>query len=154
MRRVIGVLVCCLATIAPGWASGYTPHQLTRLDTLVFATPLATFVQLTRRHGDADNVFDWSTDFCSAPLIGNSGRTFDFTSACRRHDFAYRNYKRADAVRSPRGSMWNATVRQRIDSLFRREMTDLCVTRPLGDRPSCLIWAEIFYRAVRVAGGP
>jgi hypothetical protein len=36
---------------------------------------------------------DWTTDGCSAPIVGSEGRSFNFRAACDRHDFGYRNFK-------------------------------------------------------------
>lgn len=103
---------------------------------------------------EADSLFhdvrlDWSTDGCSAPVVQGTGRSFDFTHACRRHDFGYRNYARIDG-----GRRWTASIRQRIDSVFRRDMLAHCATRPRLTRVSCRAWASLFYRAVRIASGP
>lgn len=106
-----------------------------------------------RRSGD-DVAFDWGTDHCSAPLVGSTGRSFDFTAACTRHDFAYRNYKRADAASAQRGRMWNSGTRHKIDLRFQQDMKNHCSRRSVVDRPTCHTWAEMFYRLVRIAGGP
>lgn len=136
---------------------------------LVFQVDLTTFMQLadTRLHGD--RWLDWTTDWCSAPLVGSTGRSFDFRSACRRHDFAYRNVKLldvrygcderpADDVCDRRawrhGRWWNAATRAAIDRRFRSDMHRSCNGRGFGQRPPCLMWSEVFYRAVRIAGGP
>jgi hypothetical protein len=130
------------------------PLRLSRLETLVFRMPIGDFTRIASRPTGADSTFDWSTDHCSAPLVGSTGRSFDFTAACDRHDFAYRNYKRADVANSQRGRVWNSRTRHRIDLQFQRDMTSHCSQRKLGDRPTCLMWCEVFYRLVRIAGGP
>lgn len=115
---------------------------------------LSTFEQVARHRTAADNAFDWSTDLCSAPLIGSRGRSFDFTAACTRHDFAYRNFKRADRDHPRRGSWWNSTIRHRIDLKFLDDMHHHCSTRRTGERTTCRLWAEMYFRMVRIAGGP
>jgi hypothetical protein len=139
-----------------------------RLETLVFSTQLRDFVALSRQHPEGDDWFDWSTDLCSAPLIGSSGRTFDFTEPCLRHDFAYRNYKLMDqryacANRSAQlvcqpgtsryGQWWNTKSRLRIDMRFRTDMLKHCASRSFLNYLPCTAWATVFYKGVRAAGG-
>ena len=122
----------------------YVHHEL-------YDVSLRQFVADTRT---GDRWFDWSTDFCSAPLIGNTGRSFDFHGPCRRHDFGYRNLQRLE-VRYGRGHVfWNSTERRRVDQQFLADMKAHCRTRSIFLRPSCRFWAAAFYTAVRVAGGP
>jgi len=135
-------------------SSAADPSLVSRLETLVFRTSIGDFTRIASRPAAADSTFDWSTDLCSAPLVGSTGRSFDFTAACTRHDFAYRNYKRADVANSKRGRVWTSRTRHRIDLQFQRDMIDHCARRGVTERPSCRIWAETFYRLVRIAGGP
>ncbi len=118
--------------------------------------------------GRGDPWFDTSTDLCSAPGIRSTGRTFDFRAPCRRHDFGYRNLQLLDRryscdTRSPgqicaspgrSGRFWNGTSRRRVDQQFLSDMKAHCRSRPWYDKPTCFSWAETFYGAVRVAGGP
>lgn len=134
---------------------------------LVFDVSLARFSRVADGRGPV--WFDWSTDFCSAPLVGSTGRSFDFRLACLRHDFAYRNTKlldvRYNCPARPAGALcastdwrhgryWNATARHAIDRRFRRDMRAHCWSRSLWDWQPCLAWSVTFYRAVRIAGGP
>jgi len=112
---------------------------------LMFSTPLLHFAVAAERQLPPQ--FDWTTDWCSAPMIGSTGRSFDFTLPCRRHDFAYRNAKRLPGE-------WTAPKRRRIDEQFRRDMIVTCSTRPIDQKVTCRSWAEVFFRAVRIAGGP
>ena len=117
---------------------------------LMFATPLARFEAAAAT--STPTTLDWTTDHCSAPLIGSTGRSFDFTNSCRRHDFAYRNLKRFDQ-RQP-GTWWNTQWRNKVDAQFRRDLRGECDGRPLSQRITCRWWAEVFFRAVRTFGGP
>lgn len=144
----------CLAVLSPGTVHAHSQARLARLESLVFGTSLPSFQLAAARRIGIDATFDWSTDLCSAPLVGSTGRSFDFSAACTRHDFAYRNFKRADADNPARGALWNSRIRQRIDDLFLRDMSDHCSRRKLIERTSCRMWAEVFFRLVRVAGGP
>lgn len=169
-RRIIAVLAIAGVTSAfasPGAAQAAL--DVNRLHILVFDTPMSLFLESARRQSGGDRFFDWSSDLCSAPLVGSTGRTYDFRQACRRHDFAYRNFKKADLVRGcrpptlasicasrliPSGRWWNSTIRHRIDRQFLADMTAHCWSRSGSERIPCLAWAQVFYRSVRVAGGP
>lgn len=101
-----------------------------------------------------DPWFDWSTDFCSAPLVGNTGRSFNFTSSCRRHDFGYRNLQLLERRYGTGSTYWNSSSRKRVDQRLLADMRNHCFGRPWYDEPTCLAWAETFYAAVRTFGGP
>lgn len=88
------------------------------------------------------NAFDWSTDLCSWSPDRPLG--FDFTRACRRHDFGYRNYKRLGA--------FNETVRLRVDNAFYSDLKAKCATYNVVVRPACLSTAALYYQAVRSFG--
>ena len=125
---------------------------------MLFSTSMSAFTAAAKAHagpdGQADDVwFDWTADLCSAPLVGNTGRSFDFTEPCRRHDFGYRNTKLLDQ-RYGHGKYWNARARLKIDRQFLEDMKHHCKSRRLIDHPTCDAWAYTFYSAVRVAGGP
>lgn len=125
-----------------------TPSAVTAVHRAVFRMTLARFVALADSP-DRDHRLDWSTDGCSAPVVGGSGRSFDFTGPCRRHDFAYRNYKALD-----NGSWWTPRMRHRIDRVFHRDMLGDCQRRGGTTRRMCRAWAGTFYRAVRTYAGP
>ncbi|MEI8391090.1 MAG: phospholipase A2 [Actinomycetes bacterium] len=139
------------------------------LETLVFNTSLPAFIEILHEYPTRLGWFDQSSDLCSAPIIGSTGRSFNFTQACERHDFAYRNYKLMDTKYScfarlaghfcaPTGEhfahWWNGSTRLRIDERFASDMSDHCATRSIWDRPICRAWAHIFFRMVRLFGGP
>lgn len=134
---------------------------------LVFDLSLDQFTVVAGTRLGGDRWLDWTTDWCSAPLMGSTGRTYDFRAACRRHDFAYRNTKLLDVrygcSNRPRtgvcrtwthGRWWNADSRAAIDQVLRRDMRSSCSQRSFFQRPICLMWSEIYYRAVRIMGGP
>lgn len=168
MRFRIAAAIAAVTLTSAGTAGAATPSSsVDRIQILVFATPLDQFLDQARR--PSDQSLDWSSDLCSAPLIGSTGRSFDFSGPCRRHDFAYRNFKRADQGRPcrtpptggvcrpvyvPSGRWWNSAIRHRIDRQFLADMLLHCATRSGATRLSCQTWAQIFYRSVRVAGGP
>ena len=66
------------------------------IESVVFQTPIREFDRSRFMWRRQHRWFDWSTDGCSAPLVGGEGRSFNFVAACRRHDFGYRNLKLLD----------------------------------------------------------
>lgn len=118
------------------------------VESLVHGIPLADFARSRAAWRRAWPWLDWSTDGCSAPLVGDRGRTFDFTWACRRHDFAYRNLRR---IGPPH---WSATARDRADARFLEDMRDSCAARRASQRAGCERWAAVYHGAVRALGGP
>lgn len=90
-----------------------------------------------------DPRLDYSTDHCSAPLVGSSGVSFDFSDACLRHDFGYRNYDRLGIF---------ARRKDAVDDRFLADMRDHCAARSAGDRGRCFAWARAFYEAVHRLG--
>ncbi|MEY3691307.1 MAG: hypothetical protein RJB57_962 [Actinomycetota bacterium] len=91
-----------------------------------------------------DPRLDWSSDGCSAPVLGSTGRSFDFTLPCRRHDFAYRNLGRMEG-----GRRWTPALRNRVDRRFLTDMRTHCSARPRIDRGPCRTWANLYYTVVR-----
>lgn len=127
--------------------SATPPSPARTIERAMFKMPLAQFIALADS-GGRDGRLDWSSDGCSAPLVGGTGRSFDFTAACRRHDFGYRNYKVLDG-----GRHWTAALRRRIDGMFLSDMLTTCAPRPRAMRAMCRGWARTFHRAVRTYGG-
>lgn len=135
------LLAACLSAPPPP-----APHVVAR--SLVFDASLTRFIG-TADSPSRDRRLDWTTDGCSVPVIGSTGRSFDFYNACRRHDFAYRNLGRLDD-----GKWWTPQMRARVDAVFRRDMLANCSARPQSTRSTCNAWAETYYRAVRIYAGP
>lgn len=122
------------------------------VDRLVFDTPLKRFrIERTR----AKRIHRWlitSTDGCSAPIVGSSGRSFNFRVACERHDLAYANY--SVLSRLSLGVEWNASLRAKVDDRFQRDLQETCSKRRHSERLRCDAWAVVFFHAVRLAAGP
>ena len=153
MRHVLRVFVAVttVLTVASPASAGSVHTALADqgyVERMLYATPMSQFVAAV----GSDAWFDWSTDFCSAPLVGNTGRSFNFTNSCRRHDFGYRNLQLLD--RRYGAGQWNKANRRRVDQQFLLDMKGHCWSRPWYDEPTCLAWAETFYAVVRIAGGP
>jgi Prokaryotic phospholipase A2 len=170
MRKLVRVLVAVTSvlTVSPvadhvlaangDHGEGTEEQDSAYVELLAFNTPLTDFTSDTQAKVRPDGTtgdtwFDWSTDLCSAPLVGNTGRSFNFTEPCRRHDFGYRNNRLLER-RYGGGRYWNHDIRKRIDEQFLSDMKGHCHSRRLIDRPTCYSWAYTFYSAVRIAGGP
>lgn len=101
--------------------------------------------------------FEWSTDGCSSPVPADPYRTV-FDSACRQHDFGYRNYGAHYALKL---SVTRET-KDWIDTRFSAEMRQTCedeyVPAPNPGGPSdleaCLGAAGAYSTAVRRNGDP
>ncbi len=119
---------------------------------MVHEVPLSEFTNVARN--SPDGWFDWSTDWCSAPLVGSTGLSFDFRWPCRRHDFGYRNLQLLERRYGTGRTYWNGTNRKAVDDRFYADMKAHCRTRSLLLQGQCFNWAWTFYLAVRVAGGP
>jgi hypothetical protein len=130
---------------------GSVGSDLAFIEQVMYRTSITAFVSIAD-HGDP--WFDWTTDGCSAPVVGSTGRTFDFRLPCRRHDFGYRNLQRMEHRYGAGATFWNATSRARVDRQLYADMNAHCRARRWHDQPSCIAWATTFYAAVRVAGGP
>ena len=149
LPRVLVAVTSVLTVASPAFAGSVhsAVADTAYVERMMFSTPMSGFLAAV----GTDQWFDWSTDFCSAPLVGNTGRSFNFTNACRRHDFGYRNLHLLDRRYGP--GHWTATSRLRVDRQFLADMRQHCWARAWYDEPTCLAWAEAFYTAVRAAGG-
>ncbi|MEI7971223.1 MAG: phospholipase A2 [Actinomycetota bacterium] len=110
-----------------------------------FDIDISTFTREKFSLKHAYPFLDWTSDGCSAPIIGNEGRSFNFTQACTRHDFGYRNTKRL--------GQFNEEVRAKIDEQFHRDLESSCTNQLRTRKIRCLMWAETFFTAVRTLGG-
>ena len=151
MRLRLALLVAVtslLTVVSPALAVGPVPRTNAAAHTAtgdwafvqheLFGVPLAQFV-LDRFSGD--RWFDWTNDGCSAPLLGSTGRAYDFRHACMRHDFGYRNLHRLEHRYGHGHTYWNGANRRRVDRQFLADMTAHCRTRTGCCAPSCLMSA-------------
>lgn len=123
-----------------------TPSDIEIIDYVLFELDLNTFIRQRPKLRRSLPQLNWTTDGCSAPVVGESGRSFNFRNACIRHDFGYRNYKSRE--------LFTADSRLRLDEQFRQDLHTLCAPKLRTFKIRCAAWAEIFYAAVRSAGGP
>ena len=170
MGSILAILVAVASSLtAPAIAVAEPSVTAGRVEVLMFQASIDSFVATSRSPRGIDVALDWTSDRCSAPVVGSTGRSFDFTAACLRHDFGYRNYKMLDRTYNcPRrepgvacaddtwsyGRWWNASNRARLDGQFKKDLFAHCASRPVWDRPTCRAWATTFYKAVRTVGGP
>ena len=124
------------------------PSAQSVAQTLLFRSSLPAFVNIANEQNH-DVRLDWSSDGCSAPVVHSTGRSFDFTNACRRHDFGYRNMSQLK-----NGRLWSEAMRLRIDKQFRKDTRASCVSKVRLTRTQCLAWAEMFFHTVRRFGRP
>ena len=87
----------------------------------------------------------WDSDGCSAPVLGSG--PFDFTLACSRHDFGWRNLKAVHDTSSP---IWHVDNKDRVDAGFLYDMRARCGAVPAIWRIGCDTTARVYYTAVRL----
>lgn len=151
MRFIVAVLlaVTTVVTAASPAHADSAADQLRYVDSMIDGVALSTFIDTASSPG-RDARFDWSTDRCSAPLVGSTGHSFDFTAACRRHDFGYRNLK---GIEQRWGvDSWNRSSKYAVDRRFLQDMRNHCAGRGWASRTTCRAWALTFYFAVRQFG--
>ena len=87
----------------------------------------------------------WESDGCSAPVLGSG--PFDFSIACGRHDFGWRNLKAIDSDDVP---VWHVENKDRVDAGFLYDMRGRCASVPTVLRIGCDTTARVYYTAVRL----
>ncbi|MDI2132257.1 phospholipase [Yinghuangia seranimata] len=107
--------------LAPAFAAD-AADPVAAVDRLMFSDSLSAFVG-ARAAADRPANLDWSSDGCTG--VPDAPFGYDFTTACWRHDFGYRNFK--DQGR------FTEDARGDIDDVFRKDMHHLCDGRPLCD---------------------
>lgn len=146
-RSLGRILITALAVLSVGLLTAVPAEAATRAELLAMVdhevADVNFFWTMYAHRGEAPyNSFDWSTDLCSWSPDRPLG--FDFTRACRRHDFGYRNYKRLGA--------FTETVRLRVDNAFYSDLKTACNGYSLVVRSTCLGTAALYYQAVRNFG--
>ena len=135
LKRIIGGLTAIFALVL-GAAPAQAVDLQTVTDNYLFSTSLTQFSQIRTSH-PFDSQLDWSSDACSYSPDRPFG--YDFTAACSRHDFGYRNFKKQ--------SRFTEVNRKRIDDLFYSDMKQSC-----GGSLTCYGTAWTYYQAVRAFG--
>mgnify|MGYP001106530846 FL=1 len=88
----------------------------------------------------------WERDGCSAPVLGSG--PFDFTLACTRHDFGWRNLKAIDTDSG--APVWHVSNKDRVDAGFLWDMRTRCSAFSAVLRLGCDTTARVYYTAVRL----
>ncbi|WP_329391616.1 phospholipase (plasmid) [Streptomyces sp. NBC_01351] len=94
--------------------------------------------------------FRWTTNVCNSPAPNSIG-SYDFTLACVRHDFGYRNYRDLFGEAAFRD---NPTGKQRIDQIFLQDLNQVCDQRGWpkaytpSDRAACKAAANTYFGVV------
>lgn len=87
----------------------------------------------------------WESDGCSAPVLGSG--PFDFSLACYRHDFGWRNLK---AIHTGEVPVWTVDNKDRVDAGFLWDMRTRCASLSPILRIGCDTTARVYYTAVRL----
>ena len=131
-----------------------SPHSLAQSISVIergaFATSLSAFPRFEKTYRKQFPQLDWTTDYCSSPLVGNTGRSFNFAMSCRRHDFGYRSFKILS--RSSGINFWTEDLRFKVDLQFYNDMLSTCEHRGISQRLNCRAWARTYYQLVRALG--
>jgi hypothetical protein len=131
-----------------------SPHSLAQSISVIergaFATSLSAFPRFEKTYRKQFPQLDWTTDYCSSPLVGNTGRSFNFAMSCRRHDFGYRSFKLVS--RSSGINFWTEDLRFKVDLQFYNDMLSNCEPRGISQRLNCRAWARTFFQLVRTLG--
>lgn len=85
--------------------------------------------------------FDWSTDYCSDSPDNPFG--FPFKTACARHDFGYRNYKKAGTF---------SANKARLDNMLYADLKRVCANYSGATKTACDSTAWTYYHAVDIFG--
>ncbi|MEV7547430.1 phospholipase A2 [Streptomyces sp. NPDC089915] len=146
----------------PASAVPATPaEKLARLDALTQLGDKAfgDWVETRAAHqlGKPDRYeFNWTTNGCNDPAPNRLG-TYDFTFACIRHDFGYRNYKDLQGEDVfQHGADWNSP-KDRVDRIFHQDLLAVCdemgfpVHHTATERAACVKAADVYFAAVVVA---
>lgn len=116
------------------------PRYKPRLDAWLDA-PMEDF---KRARAAAPEPFDWSSDGCTRSP--DRPRGFDFTDACARHDFGYRNYGQGRVKANPTDAQ-----REQVDLRLKGDLMNVCDRE--RERQSCRALAQTYFEVTRKAGG-
>jgi len=117
-------------------------NLLLDIDWLMFAIDLVEFHWYRDTCAHSTSTFlNWNSDGCSAPAW--VPQRFDFTRACDRHDFGYRNFEEQQAM--------TESVRELVDRQLKKDTDYLCDSDH-GGNSGCLLQGSQFYEAVRACG--
>lgn len=139
------VLTVMTSTVGPASAAPGFDGQMRELNRHVNAYWMGQFLyNRTNRWSLGLGYMDWSNDGCSSP-IGQG--PYNFTKACLRHDFGYRNLKRIENAAGR--DVWNRRNKSNVDTRFGIDMDDRCREWNWWVREPCYGLAETYEQTVR-----
>ncbi|MBB5934224.1 phospholipase [Streptomyces zagrosensis] len=149
MRRLVATLsttavatVTAVALASPVSAAPADKPQVLSGWTQTSATSYNTWNTARQSQGQwAAYGFDWSTDYCSSSPDNPFG--FPFQTSCARHDFGYRNYKKAGSF---------SANKPRLDSAFYEDLKRVCNRYSGAQETACNSTAWTYYQAVKQFG--
>ncbi|MHC0429086.1 phospholipase [Streptomyces sp. O3] len=146
VRGLAGSAVALAAVVTVGSPASAAPadkSQVLSSWTQTSASSYRAFVSARGNQGAWSGYgFDWSTDYCSYSPDNPFG--FRFALSCARHDFGYRNYKKAGTFSADKA---------RLDSAFYADMRRVCAPMSGAKESACNATAWTYYQAVRTFGG-
>jgi Prokaryotic phospholipase A2 len=152
LRRLSLIAVILVSAVAlmgtPAGATTTTPTWQVQMNDLDYIVNTVTYANFQTMHASPPaqySFMDWSTDGCSAGIIG--GGPYNFTPACYVHDFAWRNLKRITSAYGV--PMWNERNKYVADERFYNDMKIRCEAINVFIRPTCDATALIYFKAVR-----
>ncbi|WP_275465552.1 phospholipase [Streptomyces noursei] len=148
-RRLAAALVTPLLAVfalavaaAPAQAVPADKPQVMASFTQTSAASYGNWLAARNAQGNwAAYAFDWSTDYCSKSPDNPFG--FPFKLSCARHDFGYRNYKKAGTF---------AANKPRLDSALYEDLKRVCAGYSGAKKTSCSGLAWTYYQAVKKLG--
>lgn len=149
-HRTAALALCAVTILVAGGCAPTRHEQMTDLDGLVFNLSYTSW-KWYAGSGAANGRYwysymDWSTDGCSAPLLGNG--MWDFYFACARHDLSWRNLKRISRDFDP--DVWNGRNKNAADLQFRDDLHARCGDFAWYTEWACHPDAEVYFAAVNV----
>lgn len=153
LKLVLAVAaVLTFITVTGGVASAAPSYsaQMSEMNREINGLPMVQFIY-NRNHRTSNGLsyMDWSTDGCSAPVLGNG--PYNFLNPCIRHDFGYRNLKRVEA--SFGHDAWRWRNKANVDTNFGLDMDDRCREFNWFARQPCYSLSGVYENAVRAFGG-
>lgn len=147
---VVPLLVIPLTLAGPAHATCARPSLSTFIAKINEIEDLRINDFIARKTNHSPCYLDWSDDGCS--YVPNSGSTYNFLKSCKRHDFGYRNLKRAESWYGR--DVWRYHNKAVADTSFRRDMTNHCWARDESEISSCLEYRTKYYNVVSAVVSP
>jgi hypothetical protein len=99
------------------------------------------------RRYDFDPIYDWTEDACSG--VDDTPLGFDFTAACIKHDFGYRNGRH---LARQGYDCFERYIKKAYDDQFEVDMWNVCSRYNVVREIACDVVGGLFADAVRLFG--